>query len=604
MARAFRSGALIGSAPGFLAAVIVSLFNPWFLDRPLLYVLIAVLPLALVGGGLGLLRARYRGWRGFAGARFSFMVMAVVFAGLALRPRPKAEGVDVLVVGVDGATFEVIEPMVAAGELPAFKALGKRGSRTVLRSMEPMFSPLLWTTMASGKPPTDHGIHGFHVHAVDCQVPRFWDIADSEGYGVGIYKWLVTWPPREVSGFIVPGWLAPSAETWPVDLSFVKELELANRLKRKAVAQSRSNVELVVVGLFRGLRFGTVLDATLFTLQDKLEPIGEDDRQVALQLLRGRIDRDVFTWSLAEYQPELATFTYYATDGLAHLFWREFQPDAFEEVDPVRVEKYGDAIPEAYRQADAILGEITELVGERTRVLVVSDHGFQPLKAEGGKAFFAPLTERLQARMRESVGQVDISKLGIKLNVGLVDEAVTYDEAAAWLGALLDEDGEPFFRVEPVPDNPRAVGLTLVDEDVTAERIAAGTVGGEPLKLYVKLTDAFTGEHRSDGIFYAAGPGIPQSRRIAEASLLDIAPTVLAMLGLPPALDLPGEVLILDNIERTVASRDRLVEALDYGGLGRRAVEGSAEDEATQNEMLEAMGYVEGSDEEENAPPN
>ena len=596
MARAFRSGALIGSAPGFLAAVAVSLFNPWFLDRPLLYLLLAVLPPALIGGGIGLLLDRYRGWRGFGGVRLGFLVMGIAFFGLALRPRPKAEGVKLLVMGVDGATFDVIDPMIAAGDLPAFEALGARGSRTVLRSMEPMFSPLLWTTMAAGKPPTEHGIHGFHVHAVDCRVPRFWDIADSEGLGVGIYKWLVTWPPREVEGFIVPGWLAPSAETWPVDLSFVKELELANRLKRRTVSQSRSNVELVAVGLFRGLRFGTVLDAALFTLSDKLRPVGEEDRDVILQLLRGRIDRDVFTWSLAEYQPELATFTYYATDGLAHLFWREFQPEYFDDADPERVERYGGAIPSAYRQADAILGEIVDMLGDRARVLVVSDHGFQPLRAEGGKAFFAPLTERLQARMREAVGPVDISKLGIKLNVGLVDDALSYDEAAAWLGGLLDEDGEPFFRVEPVPDNPRAVGLTLVDEDVTAERIAGGTVGGEPLKLYVKLTDAYSGEHRSDGIFYAAGPGIPQSRRIPEASLLDIAPTVLAMLGIPPALDLPGEVLILDGVERTVASRDRLIDAIDYGGLGRRALEGRAEDEETQNEMLEVMGYVEGED--------
>ncbi len=522
--------------------------------------------------------------------------MGLVFLGLALRPRPKAEGVRLLVMGVDGATFDVIDPMIAAGELPAFEALEARGSRAVLRSMEPMFSPLLWTTMAAGKPPTEHGIHGFHVHAVDCRVPRFWDIADSEGLGVGIYKWLVTWPPREVDGFIVPGWLAPSAETWPVDLSFVKELELANRLKRRTVRQSRSNVELVAVGLFRGLRFGTVLDAALFTLSDKLRPVGEEDRDVILQLLRGRIDRDVFTWSLATYQPELATFTYYATDGLAHLFWREFQPELFDDADPERVERYGGAIPSAYRQADAILGEITGMLGEQARVLVVSDHGFQPLQAEGGKAFFAPLTERLQARMREAVGAVDISKLGIKLNVGLVDDALSYDAAAAWLEGLLDEDGEPFFRVEPVPDNPRAVGLTLVDEDVTAERIAGGTVGGEPLKLYVKLTDAYSGEHRSDGIFYAAGPDIPQRRRLPEASLLDIAPTVLAMLDIAPALDLPGEVLILDGVERRVASRDRLIDAIDYGGLGRRAREGRAEDEETQNEMLEVMGYIEGED--------
>ena len=115
-----------------------------------------------------------------------------------------------LVVGVDGATFDRIDEM----DLPAFSRLAAEGSRGTLSSMEPMFSPLLWTTIASGKPPRDHGIHGFDVHADDALVPRFWDIAESQGLRIGVYKWLVTYPPREVDGFVVPAWLAPSPP-WP-----------------------------------------------------------------------------------------------------------------------------------------------------------------------------------------------------------------------------------------------------------------------------------------------------------------------------------------------------------------------------------------------------
>jgi len=587
--RVFRTGAFFGALPALLVAAVLSVANPWFLDRPLLYIAVAALPLALVCGAALAYVMRRKLWEGLPAMRFAFLLMGLLYLAMASRPRPNADGVKVLVMGIDGATFDIVEPMIEGGDLPALKALGQRGTSSVLTSMEPMFSPLLWTTMATGKPPEDHGIHGFHVHATDCQVPRIWDIAADEGLGIGIYKWLVTWPPRPVDGFIVPAWLAPSPETWPVDLSFVKEIELANRLKRKSVAQVRSNYELVAIGMFRGLRFGTVWDATLWTVRERLTRPNEQDRQVALQLLRGRIDRDVFSWSLSQHQPELATFTYYATDGLAHIFWRAFRPDDFGDVDPQEVAKYGDAIPEAYRQADAILGELMGMLSDDARVVVVSDHGFQALQIGSDKTFFAPLTERLQARMTEEVGEVDVSKLGVKLNVGLADDALDIDEVQVWIEALVDESGEPFFRVEPVPGSSRALGLTLVDEYVTAERIAAGTVGDEPLKQYVKLTEAFTGEHREDGVFYAAGPEIPKNRRLTDAHLLDVSPTVQAMLDIQPASDLPGRVLILDD-DRRAGSRDRLVDSLDYGELGRR------DDGEVNEDLLEQLGYIEGED--------
>jgi hypothetical protein len=585
MARALRTGFIWGCLPGWLVACVISIVNPWFLDRWALFGALALLLPGAVGMGLGWFLNKRRRWEGLPATRFGLILVFGVYLFLALRPRPTVEGVDLLVMGVDGATFEIIDPMAERGELPAFAALREEGSRAVLRSMEPMFSPLLWTTIASGKPPTEHGIHGFHVHANDCQVPRVWDIAEAEGKSIGVYKWLVSWPPRPVDGFIVPAWLAPSPETWPVDLSFVKEIELANRLKRQKVAQVRSNFALVGIGVMRGLRFGTVLDAAIWSLRERVMRPDEDERQVALQLLRGRIDRDVFSWTLRRYTPKLATFTYYATDGLAHRFWRAFRPDDFPEATPEEVAAYGDAIPEAYRQADDILGELMALVGPETRVVLVSDHGFQSLQPGEGKSFFAPLTTRLQARMDASVGKVDVSKLGVKLNVGLVDEALTYEEAAAWLGSLLDEHGEPFFRVEPVPDNERAVGLTLADEDVTQARIDRGTVGGEPLADYVRLTEAFTGVHRDDGVFYARGPGIPAGQTMEDAHLLDMAPTMLAMLGLPPGEDMTGEALLFDG-ER-VESWDPLVAKLDWGPWS------SGEGDGDVNEdQLRALGYI------------
>src|SRR5689334_8640300 len=67
----------------------------------------------------------------------------------------------VLVIGADGLTFDVLDPLIAAGKTPHIAALLARGSRAVLMSEEPMRSPALWTTIATGQPRAAHGIYDF-----------------------------------------------------------------------------------------------------------------------------------------------------------------------------------------------------------------------------------------------------------------------------------------------------------------------------------------------------------------------------------------------------------------------------------------------------------
>src|SRR5262245_55319937 len=74
---------------------------------------------------------------------------------------PPPTGDRVVLIGIDAATWDVIRPLMEAGELPSFRSLVDRGWSGVLRSMEPMVSPALWTTIASGHVPAEHGITGF-----------------------------------------------------------------------------------------------------------------------------------------------------------------------------------------------------------------------------------------------------------------------------------------------------------------------------------------------------------------------------------------------------------------------------------------------------------
>ena len=208
------AGFSLAGLPGFLFLLCGWLLNPAFMDSPLsAWCIFLGLP-GIIGGLLG---ARFV----MQPTRWPLLLAvgcATMVTGFSIAPVERLEGVELVVFGVDGATWSVIDDMTATGELPAFAAMRASGVSGHLRAPEPIFSPLVWTTMATGFEPSEHGIHGFNMTANAVKVPRFWNIAANQGHTVGIYKWLVTWPPEELTaGFMVPGWLAKSADAVPAN---------------------------------------------------------------------------------------------------------------------------------------------------------------------------------------------------------------------------------------------------------------------------------------------------------------------------------------------------------------------------------------------------
>lgn len=228
---------------GVALTVALRFANPWFVDMPLVwFAAVGLPPLLFVG--------RRRATVGLVGA----WVAALAW------PRPGLDSVRVLVVGLDGATFESVDPLIAAGKLPHLGALLAESASAVLVARPPLHSPELWSTIATGR--TDHGVAGFRMSARDLRVPRFWDYALDRGLTVGVYKWLVTTPVREVDGFMVPGWEARSTDTWPPELGFVKEAELARRVRpRREETGKPLSAGLMITAVLHGARMSTLLDA-------------------------------------------------------------------------------------------------------------------------------------------------------------------------------------------------------------------------------------------------------------------------------------------------------------------------------------------------------
>jgi len=569
-------GAVFGALPGSIAVCWASMVNPWFLDEPLLVGLcVAVMP-----GVVGAVILRRLAWRR---GGVALALLGLLWAALILRAPPgPSSDTELLVVGIDGASWELIDGL----ELPALEALQARGHRAELTSDEPMFSPLLWTTMATGKPPAEHGIKGFRTRADQARAARIWEIAGAAGKSVGLYKWLVTWPPVVPGGegFVVPAWLAPTPETAPTALSFVKELELSRRLKRKRIGEVRPGWRLALAGIPEGLRASTLRRALTWTLRERLTKPGPEERAWRLQILRVWIDRDVFVAQVHGHEPALATFTTYATDALGHTHWGVRETCAQGGDCP----PWAGALDDAYVQADAVLAELMASVGPETTVLVLSDHGFRAMGDEDAGRYFAPRTTRLKARLTAAVGAVDVARVGHKLAVTMLadDPEAQRLAVARELGTWQQgSTGEPFYRWEAIAGSDIALGLTLRDERIDAERLASDTVGGEALGDYAELTEAYSGEHHAAGIWLAAGPGIAPGSRGGPYALVDVAPTALSLLGLPASDDMAGLVRHGEELRR--------VETYDHLVTG-----GDVAVDDVNTEMLELLGYVDRPDPE------
>ncbi len=582
------AGAALGASTALAVAVAICVVNPWFMDAPALWLAAVSAPLTALGAAAGSLVRR-------ASPRPSGVALALAIVGvLALPawPRPAPTGdVRLLVYGIDGATWDVIDPL--RDRLPTIDALRARGGAATLRSMEPLFSPLLWTTMATGRRPEAHGIHGFHVHATDCRAARFWDVMHAQGLRVGTWKWLVTWPPTRIGAFQVPAWLAPEPDAWPERLRFVKELELSNRMRRKQVAARRGYAALAADGVANGMRLSTLARGVRAAALRRFWPDPLRDGLEG-QLLRVQIDRDVAIATIHATNPEVVTFTDYATDAVGHRYWRYREPASFPGTDPALVARWGAALDEAYLQADAVLADLLDAVGPQARVVVLSDHGQKAVDGGAGGHLLTPKTERLAARLAAEVGPVDVSRLGHKLVVALkaADPVAQRGAVEAWIAAVrVDRTGNPVFRAEPgLGDDARSLGLAIVEDGLSPERLGADRAGGEPLGAFLGAEDGYSGDHHDRGVWISAGPGLA-SGALPELSILDVAPTLLALVGLPAAADVEGRAppalwaSAPPELPAGPPTWDDLVPVRSFTVLP----EGSA---GVNEEMLEALGYV------------
>lgn len=490
----------------------------------------------------------------------------------------------VIVAALDGASWNVIEPMLKNGELPTIEKIMKEGAYGKLESEEPLISPRIWTSMFTGKHPNKHGIKDFYSTQESLKAKRLWEILREQGETVGLFDLISLWEADSGSGFYLPGRLSLTQTAYPKNLTFYNEL-------RQDVTDSSLNMKKAVGYGLKALRNGVRIPTLLYLGKQYLngKSKAELSRKYLLRQAESRLKKDIFFHYYSQFKPDFAIYYDNGIDSLSHIYWRYFQPKYFPQVCEKEVAKWGSVIPDYYQEIDSVLEKFKSQVdrSEDTVLFVVSDHGFKR-KSGGQESWIPKISKILQL--------LNLEKEVYAMNTGCILLRKTESTQVA-----LKEVGKLFEKISVKGSKEPLFDTTLTKEGyikacpkcwIPIQDKEILIPGGEicVAKDIARFGPGGSGVHALNGVLLAYGPGI-QPGRIKGATIYDVTPTILALMRYPIAQDMDGRVLI-ERLSDYSADED-ITEIPTYED---QAFEVSEELQNSEKEELERrlrdLGYL------------
>ena len=299
----------------------------------------------------------------------------------------------VLLIGWDAADWRLLDPLLAAGHLPHLAGLIAGGCRARLASIRPVLSPIVWTSIATGKRPHQHGIHGFAAPDAATGGVRpagsdlrtaeaLWNMLSRSGLRCQVTGWFAGHPAEKFRGVCVsdhfPRATSGSADSWPVPPGCVEPASFTDQLENLRIHPA----ELSPADL-------------TFLLPWLSQPFSMTARDEALLgHLRTIVAETVSvhsaaTWLMENEPWDFAAVYFRTLDECGHHFM-PLRPPLMAGADPAEVARYGGVMDRAAMFLDAMLGRLLELAGPDATVMLVSDHGFQMDDARPDVAADAP----------------------------------------------------------------------------------------------------------------------------------------------------------------------------------------------------------------------
>jgi predicted AlkP superfamily phosphohydrolase/phosphomutase len=606
---------------------------------------------------------------------------------------------QVVFVGIDGASWRIIDPMIKRGKLPNFARIKKEGAWGALRSTPCFMSPPAWASLTTGYLPEKTGIYTFgqwnaesqdfgQITAADIRVPSAWDVASQAGMKVAVTNVPLTYPVHPVNGIMVSGLMTPvplalglglGATNYTGDIgleqvahglqSFSKPAKTEgsdqfNTLAWWRIDSTNDNEvnydRVVLLVLSRpDAKFEKaeeqilVFDVGEYSPWFQVKAIWKDAvhegycKLKVFQRSDGRFESRS-TQVLFDPRKRVAQYTYPAelADELSSKFVY-YMPSKFlekESVPAVTVEAakyasffydyddwdlfyyvftqtdniqhltgFSDRAKEVYKIIDRFLGDLMDRLPEESTLIIGSDHGFK--KYEWGidvNEYF----EQLGLLTRKDDGkEIDYDRTMVFHNMWHLyfnRDYITRENLEA-IGVEVGPSQDPVDAMVALLDNRQ---ITSADGKsvypLTYYPLSGDYVGDGPDMLlegdygnyspefwnlkrprgkvawHLSVTEAH--QHERDGIFMVWGKHVREGYDAGSHEIVDIAPTVLYLLGLPAAADMDGRAM-LGVFRGEYTDGREFYEVPDYGEIPREfiAVE---EDTESLEKKLKALGYV------------
>jgi hypothetical protein len=469
--------------------------------------------------------------------------------------RPTNSSAKVILVEFNEITWRLLEPLLNRGLLPTFAEFVRRGVRGTAVAVEdpPNLEPwVCWTTVYTGRPPEEHGVKFLEQPPETVTGPRVFDVAADAGRTVGVYGSIMTWPPRrDVRGFWVPSTFSPDEQTFPPELEPIQRLNLSATRAHNPTAAGRSGGGMGLAMQLRrlGLRAATAARVGVFLAKVRLRPHRYWEK-VSLQPL---VNLDFFERLYHRYRPDLASFHSNHVAHYQHRFWRAAYPQAFDtQTSAEDRARYGSSIEYGYQIADETLKRIWKLADDDTVVVVASGLGQQPQITEQYKGD-KPIIRVKDINQLISLFGVEGQCAPLAMMAPQWILRIPDDTVRARVERVLDtawyrEQGRKLFSQITVGNsinfNFFQNNIVPLDLDATC---GFPELGGREFRLrelcLVSDPTPKAGMHDKAGVLLMRGKGVRAGGTLAACTNLDIAPTILHLMGLPVPEFMKGRVL-------------------------------------------------------------
>jgi predicted AlkP superfamily phosphohydrolase/phosphomutase len=554
-------------------------------------------------------------------------------------------GRQILIIGLDGMTFNFIDPLIESGHLPTIARVMKEGIRSPLETIFPPITSVAWTSFITGKNPGKHGILEFiqrrqgqgretAANATQRSGKALWDIFSENNRRVIVTNFPVTYPPTKVNGYMISDFMTPRGRrdiTHPPELLADLESKFGPYKLYMTETYARGNVERVLQELFEEIDYKSKINCHLMQNSD---------------------------WDM------LVTHIW-GTDRCQHELWH-IVDETHPRHDKEEARAYRDRVYNYWDRVDSEVARMIEAAGSDTAVFLASDHGFGPahkycafniwllqegflkLKSDAMTRlkrwmFAAGITPELayrvsrnpvfkKARPARGVGtqkskvsllnrlflsfnDVDWSRTTAfsKGNYGQIfinlkgREPAGSVEAGAEYDQIRDQIIDRLKKIKDPKTSGKLIGPIFKREEIYSgshleeapdicflpEDMSYVSLGNMDFMSNRFMVNAFgnSGTHRLHGVLIASGRDLKTGLRLDNAQIIDVAPTILHLADINVPEDMDGQVLT--NIFEEEFLRARPVR---YGAAAERGsvdeAEFSDEESDEVRARLHELGYM------------